>query len=324
MSIAHGAVTRPVAVTMRIAAFVLLGAVCLMRLPVDLLPKVSLPTVAVITTWPDVASEEIESEVTRPIEEAVSAATNLYEVDSSTTEGSSVIRVQFQWGTDIGQAAVDVLHLVERARQAFPTDPTLETPIVFRFDPTQLPILILSVSGERDSVKRRTLLENQVDPIIESANGVASAAVTGGEQRAVIVDVDPVRMLAHHTNLATVAKRIADENINLPAGIARQGQTEYVIRSLGWMVTPQEVAQIPLGTFNGQIVTLGQVADVRDSHPETRLYTRFNQQPCVGVIITKQSGANTVDTAQAVFDRLERVKRIYPNLEFGVAYNQAQ
>ena len=115
MSIAQFAVNRPVAVVMRIAALVLLGAVCLTRLPVDLLPKVSIPTVAVITTWPNVAPEQMEAQITRPIEEAVSAATNLYQVNSSTTEGTSSVRIQFQWGTDIGQAAVEVLQLVERA-----------------------------------------------------------------------------------------------------------------------------------------------------------------------------------------------------------------
>ena len=130
MSIAHFAVTRPVAVVMRIAALVVLGAVCFFRLPVDLLPNVTLPTVAITTQWPNVAPEEIEAQVTRPIERAVSSAPNMYQVSSSSVEGSSVVRVQFRWGADIGQAAVDVLQLVERARRQFPTDPTLQTPTV--------------------------------------------------------------------------------------------------------------------------------------------------------------------------------------------------
>src|SRR5207244_2615698 len=105
MNIARFSVTRPVAVTMRIAALVLLGAVCLTRLPIDLLPAVSFPTCAVVTTWPNVAPEEIEAQVTRPIEQAVSSAPNMYQVSSNTTEGSSTVRIQFRWGSDIGQAA---------------------------------------------------------------------------------------------------------------------------------------------------------------------------------------------------------------------------
>ncbi len=194
MSIADFAVKRPVAVIMRIAALVLLGIVCLGRLPVDLLPKVSLPTISVVTTWPNVAPEEIEAQVTRPIERAVSQVTGLYQVTSSSTQGVSQVRVQFQWGTDIGQAAVDVLQLVQRAKRSFPNDPTLEDPIVYKFDPSQMPILVFGISGMKDSVKLRTLMDNQVSPMIESADGVASATVTGGEERAVIVDVDPERL----------------------------------------------------------------------------------------------------------------------------------
>lgn len=323
MNIARLAVTRPVAVIMRIAALVLLGLVCLTRLPVDLLPKVTLPTVAVITSWPNVAPEEIESQVTRPVERAVSSVSNLYQVTSSSNEGSSVVRIQFQWGTDIGQAAVDVLQLVQRARRSFPSDPTLQDPIVFKADPTQLPILIFGVSGVKDPVKLRTLLDNQVSPMIESANGVASATVTGGQQRAIVVDVDPGRLRAHHMSLNDVMRRLTEENLNLPAGIAKESNTEYTIRSLGWFTSPQEIAATPMGVFNGQLVSLGDVADVKDSHSETRLYTRLNGQPSVGLIVTKQSGANTISTADSVFERVERAKKLYPELKFGLAYDQS-
>ena len=324
MNFAHFSVTRPVAVTMRIAALVLLGAICVTRLPIDLLPKVSLPTVAVNTSWPNVSPEEIEAQVTRPIEQAVSSVPNLYQVTSQTSEGVSVVRIQFQWGADIGQAAVDVLQLVERARQRFPTDPTLQAPIVFKYDPSTLPILIYGVRGENDPVKLRTILDNQVTPLLESADGVGSAVVTGGEQRAVVVDVDQEKLQAYHFSMNDVIKRIAQENQNVPAGIAKQGKTELTIRSLGWFKEPGEVGRIPIGVSNGQSIILNQVAEVRDEHPETRLITRLNGDPSVGIIITKQSAANTVTTAKNIRDKIEQIHNLYPNLEFKVAYDQAQ
>jgi HAE1 family hydrophobic/amphiphilic exporter-1 len=324
MNIPKFAVSHPVGVTMQIAALVLLGAVCLTRLPVDLLPKVSVPTISVVTQWPNVGPEEIEAQITRPVEEAVSSATNLYQVSSSTTEGTSSVRIQFQWGTDIGQASVEVLQLVQRATQKFPTDPTLQTPLVFKFDPSQLPILVFGISGENDPVKLRTLLDNQITPMLESANGVASAVATGGQQRAIIIDVDPHRLRAHGLSLADVMQRIEQENLNLPAGIAKQGDTEYTIRSLGWFLSTDEVSRIPVGSFNGRLVALGDVAAVRDSHAETRLYARLNGNPSAGIIVTKQSGANTVETAQEVFQKLDRVKKLYPNLKFGIAYDQSK
>ncbi|HLV81393.1 MAG TPA: efflux RND transporter permease subunit, partial [Chthonomonadaceae bacterium] len=324
MNFARFSVTRPVAVTMRILALVLLGAVCLTKLPIDLLPAVSLPTVAVVTTWPNVAPEEIEAQVTRPIEEAVSSAPNMYLVSSSTQEGSSVVRVQFRWGTDVGQGAIDVLQLVERAQRLFPSDPTLQTPTVFKYDPSQLPIQIFGVSGEPDPVKLYTLMNNEVAPIVESAEGVASAVISGGAQRAIMINVDPDRLRAYNLSLAKITTRLAQENVNLPAGIGKQGNTEYTIRTLGWFTSPQEIAQVPVGSYNGQIVKIGDVATVVDSHPETRLYTRLNGQPSVGLIITKQSGANTVSTAQAVLDKIAQVKKLYPNLKFNLAYDQAE
>lgn len=323
MKIAKLAVTRPVAVVMRIASLVLLGAVCFTKLPVDLLPKVSLPTIGVSTQWPNVAPEEIEAQVTRPIERAVSSVSGLYQVSSTTVEGSSSVRIQFQWGTDIGQAAVDVLQLVERAKRQFPTDPTLQDPTISKFDPNQMPILVYGISGEKDPVKLRTILDNQISPMIESADGVASATVSGGRQRNIIVDVDPIRLRAHHLSLNDVMKRLVAENINLPAGIAKQGETEYTIRSLGWFNSVADIAHVPVGVFNNQTISLSDVAQVRDAYPEPRVFTRLNGVPSAGLTITKQSAANTVSTAQAVFVALERVKKLYPNLKFGLSYDQS-
>ncbi len=324
MSIARFSVQRPVAVTMRIASLVLLGAICLSKLPIDLLPKVSIPTVAVITQWPNVAPEELETQITRPVEEAVSSAPNIDNVTSSTTTGISVVRVNFVWGTDIGQAAIDVLQLVERARTNFPTDPTLSTPVVFKYDPSTLPIRIYGVSGIDDPVKLRTVLDNQVTPLLESANGVASAVVSGGLKRAIIIDVNPDRLKAYHLTLDQVSRRIVQENIDLPAGIAKQGATEYTIRSLGYILEPSRFNAIPVGSYGGQLVSLGQVAQVRDANLEQRIYTRLNNDNAVGVIITKQSAANTVTTAHNVDNKIKQIQKIYPNLKFGLAYDQAQ
>lgn len=324
MNFAKFAVTRPVAVTMRIAALVLMGAVSFTRLPVDLLPEITIPTVAVNVSWPNVAPEEIETQIARPLERAVSSVPGLYEVSSSSQEGSASVRVQFQYGTDMGQAATDVLQQVQRARREFPNDPTLESPIVFKFDPSQLPIMIYGVSGENDPIKLRTLLDNQIAPLLESASGVSGVAVSGGEQKAIIVDVDPDRLRAHDLSLKDVSERIVEENLNVPAGIAQQSETEYTIRSFGLFSSPEEIRQIPVGIFNGQSVVLGQVATVRDAHEETRLFTRLNNEPSAGLIISKQDGANTVATSEAVTEKIHQAQKLYPDLKFRLAYDQSQ
>ncbi len=324
MNIAKFSVNKPVTVTMGIAALVLLGAICAMRLPVDLLPKVTLPSINVTTTWPNVAPEEIESQITRPVEQAVSAVPNLYTVSSSSVQGSSSVRIQFNWGTDMGQAAVDVLQLVERAKRRFPADDSIQTPIVQKFDPNQLPILNFGVSGEDDPVKMRTILDNQITPMLESCDGVASATASGGLQRAILVNIDPVKLAAHHLALNDVIKRIAAENINLPAGIAKQSDTEYTIRSLGWLVSLDALRQLPISSPGGQTITLEQLAEVRDQYQEQRTFVRLNGDPAGSISIAKQSDANTITTANAVFDRIEKIKELYPQMQFKVTYDQSK
>ncbi|HEY0073065.1 MAG TPA: efflux RND transporter permease subunit, partial [Abditibacteriaceae bacterium] len=324
MNFAKFAVTRPVAVTMRIAALVLMGAVSFTRLPVDLLPEITIPTVAVNVAWPNVAPEEIETQITRPLERAVSSVPGLYEVSSSSQEGSASVRVQFQYGTDMAEAAADVLQQVQRARREFPSDPTLESPVVFKFDPSQLPILIYGVSGEKDPIKLRTMLDNQIAPLIESANGVSGVAVSGGAEKAIMVEVDPERLRAHNLSLQDVSDRIVEENLNVPAGIAQQSQTEYTIRSFGLFRSVEEISQIPIGIYNGQSVMLGQVAKVRDASEERRLYTRLNGEPSAGLIVSKQNGANTVSTSEAVTEKIHQAQKLYPDLTFRLAYDQSQ
>ncbi|MEN6519734.1 MAG: efflux RND transporter permease subunit [Armatimonadota bacterium] len=324
MNIAKFAVSRPVAVIMQIAALVLLGIVCLMRLPVDLLPDVTMPTVSVTTQWPNVAPEEIEAQITRPIERAVSSAPGMNQVTSSSVTGTSQVRIQFRWGVDIGQAAVDVLQQVQRAQRSFPSDPTIQNPTVLKMDPNQMPIITYAVSGIDDPVKLRSLVDNQITPMLDSVDGVASATVSGGQQRGIIIDVDPYKLKAHHLSFSDISKRISQENANLPAGIAKESNTEYTIRSIGWFRSINEIGRIPLKSIDGDLVHLSDVASVRDSHSETRLFTRINERPSVGISITKQSGANTISTADAVFQRVKQIEKIYPNLKFGLANDQSQ
>lgn len=323
MSVAKFSVERPVAVTMRIASLVVLGAICLTKLPVDLLPKISIPTVGINTSFTNEAPQDMESIVTRPIEEAVSSAPNIYAISSSSTLGNSTVRVQFQWGTDIGQAAVDTLQLVEKATSAFPVNPNLTAPIVSKYDPSQLPIMIFGVTGMASPTKLRDVLDNQVTPLFESANGVASCIATGGLPREIIVDVDPARLQAYGIPLTQVESRIVAENIDLPSGIAKQGETEYTVRALGYFTSPLQAASIPLGYYNGYLVRLKDVAKVTDGSQEQRIFTRLNGKPCAGMLIIEQYGANTISTAQAVQDKLLLVKKLYPNLNFTLAYEQA-
>jgi len=323
MNVARFSVTRPVAVTMRIAALTLLGLVCLTRLPIDLLPKVDIPTVVVSTNWPNTSPEEMETQITRPIEQVVATIPGLYNVSSTSSLGQSSVRVQLNYGVDINQATVDVLQYVQRAVRSFPQDPNIQTPAIFKFDPSSLPILIYGVTGMKDQVKLRTLLDNEISPILESAGGIAQVTVAGGLQRSIIVDVNATKLQAYGIGLADVIKRLGDENISVPAGIAKDGDKEYTIRSVGYFKSIDDAGNMPIGSYNGRNVLLKDIANVRDAYQEQRIFTRLNGENAVSVSVTKQSDANTVEAAQAVEQKVKDIEQRYPGIKFAKAYDQS-
>ncbi|MBC8064075.1 MAG: efflux RND transporter permease subunit, partial [Chlorobia bacterium] len=323
MNIARFSVTRPVAVTMRIAALTLLGIVCLLRLPIDLLPKVDIPTVVVNTSWPNTSPEEIETQLTRPIEQAVSSVPGLYNVSSTSQLGQSSVRVQLDYGVNVDQAASDVLQFVQRAARSFPNDPNLQNPTVFKFDPSALPILIYGVSGIDDPIKLRTILDNEIAPIIEASGGIAQVNITGGQERSILVEVDPDKLEAYGVGLADIVRRLQAENISVPAGIAADGGKEYSIRSIGYFTSLADAKAMPIGSYQGRNLTLGEVADIRDASQEQRIFTKLNGEPSVAVSVTKQSGANTVDAVKNVEAKVKEIAKRYPELKFGKAYDQS-
>ena len=172
-------------------------------------------------------------------------------------------------------------------------------------------------------VRLKTLLTNEISPLLEAAGGVAQVTVTGGQDRAVIVDVDPVRLQAYGLALGDVTRRIAAENVSLPAGLAGNDVRETTIRSTGYFTSVAEAAKVPLGVYGGRIVTLGDVAQVRDAGQEQRVFTRIDGEKAVGISVSKQSEANTVQTSQNVEAKIREIGARYPDLKFTVAYGQA-
>ncbi|HSI74235.1 MAG TPA: efflux RND transporter permease subunit, partial [Fimbriimonas sp.] len=324
MNIARFSVTRPVAVTMRVAALVLLGLVCLMRLPIDLLPRVEIPTVAVNVNWPNTAPQEMETQIARPLEQAVSTVPGLKTVNSTASLGSAFVRVQFNYGVDIDAAAIDVMQAVQRAKRGFPNDPTLSEPTVFKFDPSTLPILMYGVATKQNLIKVRTQMINDISPIVESAGGVAQVNVGGGQDRAIMVNVNTNRLQALGLSIADVSSRIKEENIALPAGIVSESNVEYSIRSIGYFASLDELRKIPLKNVNGQLVTLDQVAEVNDASQDIRGYIRMNEEPALMLTVTKQAEANTVQTAANVKAAVENIQKRYPETKWRLIYDQSQ
>lgn len=324
MDIAEISVRRPVATWMRILIFMICGAIAFTQLAIELLPDISRPTLYVVTSWPGVSPEDLETQITRPVEDAVATVAGLVRLSSTTSEGNSRVVLEFAPDYDINQAALDVLQIVQRAQRRFPVDPQLQPPTVQRFDPNNLPVLVLGVSGVDDPVRLRTILENEVKPILESAEGVASADVNGGLERAIMIYFDPHRLLARSLTSQDLVRALSNENQNVPAGLVNQGNQQLLVRSYGWITSPSQLWNIPVGRSNQRLIPLREVARVVDGHEDPpSTIQRLNGEPAASLNIVKQSNANTIDTVQAVLEKLEEVKANHPELEFREVYNQS-
>ncbi|HXH06019.1 MAG TPA: efflux RND transporter permease subunit [Vicinamibacterales bacterium] len=307
MSIPRIAIGRPITMFMLSAVIVLLGAISLLRLPVDLMPDVTLPSITIRVGYPGVGPLEIEELIVRPIEQAVSAVAGVEQINSTASEGSGVVRLNFAWGTDLNEAADDVRSRLDRIRGRLPED--ADPPVIFKFDATQFPIMGIGVEGDFDRVTLREIAENDLAPRLERVPGVAAVTVDGGLRRQIRVELSKEKITALDLSVDRVVNILRTENQNIPLGEIDEGDTTYLVRSPGQFQSLDEIRDLVVMTHNGVPVYLRDIAEVRDGTEDFRSFTRINGRPGVRMRVTKQSGQNTVAIADAVRAEIERINR---------------
>lgn len=321
--IARFAVSRRIAVLMMACAILLLGIFAIPRLPIALLPSFSPPVIAVTVTYPNVAPEQMETLVTRPIENAVSRVPGIDNIESTSDEGSTRVRAQFHYGVNIDIAAVNVQNQVDRIRGQLPNDPTLQTPQINKFDPNALPILTAFVTDRRRSQRDlNDLFTNQLADEFSAVTGVGSVNVNASQTRAIMVEPDAGLLAGYGLTADEIVSRIKAENVNLPAGVAQIAQNEYQIQTAALYQNAQDIAGTIVTTRNGAPVFLRDVAKVTDSISEQRTFTRLNGQPALSFSVTPQADANVVATANGVYKKIDEIKKRYPSMQIGVVFDQ--
>lgn len=245
MSIAELAVKHRVTVAMAILVVVLLGAVAYGRIPLDLLPNFDFPVIGVLTTATGAAPEEIEALLTRPLEEIVGTVPNIKSIQSTSSEGMSMIIAQFNWGTDMDFAALELRERIDLVRSAFPDDVT--PPLVVKFDPSLLPVMTITLTGGANQVELRNLANDIVKQRLERVEGVASVAVIGGQEELIRVTVDPVKLAQHSISWSQLTLAMSTASLNLPGGRVSEDGKDYLIRSLGSVKSLQELADVVVG-----------------------------------------------------------------------------
>jgi HAE1 family hydrophobic/amphiphilic exporter-1 len=315
---------RPVSIIIFAAAAVVFGLVAFSQLATDLLPDINYPSLTVQTTFEGTAPIEVESLITRPVENAVGVVNNVVRVISSSRTDVSEVTLEFSWGTNMDLAALDVRERLDVLQ--LPAD--ADRPLLLRFDPSLDPILRLGLSGGSDLVRLRLVAEEQVKRALERIEGVAAVVVSGGLEEEIQVALDDRRLANLGLSADRVLSRLAQENINLTGGRLREGQTEFLVRTVNEFVRPEDMNALVIDSSQGAIVTLEDVARVFKGHKEREIITRINGQESVEVAIYKEGGTNTVTVSDAVtasLDNLrERLQKLDPSLQLTIVTDQAR
>ena len=329
MSLPRFATKRPVAIAMLFLAIVLLGAISLSRLPIDLLPDISYPRLVVYTSYPDVAPAEVERLVTERIEADAAAVPGVEQITSVSRKGVSLVTLRFAWGTDMDFALLNTRERMDDLRGLLPE--TASRPRLLRVDPESDPVMVLSVTGPTDLWETKELAEAVVRRRLEQLDGVARAAVTGGLDREIEVRVDPELLRAYGITPADVAQALASANVSAPGGTILQGRYRYPLRTVGEFRTVQEIPAVVVGRPSSArageagagLIRLRNIATVADGYAERQAMIRLDGEEAVGLLLFKESGANTVAVAEGVEEVIDQLRREYPAVRIDVASSQA-
>jgi len=313
MKLSEFSVKHPIFTVMIVLIVIILGVVSLSRLPVDLMPDITYPTLSIQTSYENASPEEIEELISRPIEAALSAVPGVESIYSSSSEGNSTVRVTFDWGTDLDDAANDIRDRLDRVIPRLPED--ADRPSLRKFDPANFPILILGASSDLDPVQMRRILDDQIKYRIERVPGVASVDIWGGLQREIHVNLYADKIKAIGLPLDYVLAKIRSENVDVPAGTIERGNLEVLIRIPGIYTDLEELRNTVVAVREGVPIQLKEIASVEDSWEKIRRIVRIDGQPGIRLSINKQSGKNTVDIARKVFSELERIKLDIPQIQ---------
>lgn len=318
------AVQRPVTFLMIAIIIIGFGLFGLSKLRLNLYPDVSFPTITIYTTYEGVAPEDIETLITRPLEEGVGSTSGVLRVRSLSSQGASVVKLYFDWGTDLYIAESDVRKKLDGVRRSVPQD--AEQPIIFTYDPNQEPVVVLTLtSNTRSARDLRTLSTQIVEQRLERTPGVASAETSGGLERQINVWIRNDALRAFNLDIGSVANRLRAENVQIPAGELTEGRIVYSLRTIGEFKDINQIRNTVIGSSDGNPIRLMDVAEVLDDVAQPIGNVRVNGDDGVVINIYKQSESNIVTTADEILTNLERIKLSLPqDVSINVLTNRAE
>lgn len=313
MKLPEFSVKRKVTTSMITMILVVVGLIAVTRLGLDLLPDLEYPTVSVVTTYQGASSEDIELTITKNIEQWVSSIKGVKKITSVSSEGASIVSVEFEWGTNLDFAAQDIRDQIGLYKRFLPENAS--DPLVVKFNLSQLPVIYYGVTanGQMSTYKLKQLIEDEVKPRLERLDGVASAQVFSSEEREIRVEVDKNALIAYNLSLNQVLMALAAENVNTPAGDVVERHEDLIVRTIGEFKSIDDINKVVVGlSQKGDPIYIKDIAEVKDTLKETRTLSRVQGEKGVFLIINKRSGANTATVGKAVKNELPKIQASLP------------
>ncbi len=310
MSIYKSAVNKPISTLMVFTAIIVMGFYAWINIPVDLYPEIDPPFLSVMTTYAGASAADIETNITKRLEDAFNSVDKLKEVTSVSSDNLSVITLEFAWGANLDEATNDVRDVLDRMNDFMPEG--ADRPIIFKFNTTMMPIVFFAVTASESYAGLDKILEEKIINPLNRLEGVGSVGMMGTPKRVVYVEIDPKRLDAYNMSLEQVGNVIGAENLNMPSGNIKMGEMDYQLRIQGEFSRSAELLNLVVGNFNGAPIFLHDVATVRDTLKDQSIEEKINGKTGLRMFVMKQSGANTVKVAKAVNKSLEELKKTLP------------
>ena len=334
---------KPVTTVMIFVGVMLFGIISLMKLPQELFPPITYPQLTVFTGYANAAPEEIETLLTKPVEEAVGTVSGLKSVRSISKEGISLVLAEFDWDQNMDFASLRMREKVDLIKARLPRDAS--EPLVVPFNPFELPIMTISVTGDRGPLKLRQLATDIIKEELEKIDGVASASVEGGLEREILIEINQGKLNSYGVSITDVADAITNSNLNYPAGTIKESFYEYLIRTLGEFENVKEIERVVIKSGADQeqqnlsfeekldqrdisprskLVAIKDIANVKDVFKERSSYSRYNGDENISISVQKQAQANTMQVINKIRDEFGRIEKILPDdVKLEVIYDQS-
>ena len=310
MNLPEFSVNKRVTVTMLTILTIIFGVITLSKMGLEMMPDMDYPVVSIVTIYPGASSEDIEETLTKPLESVLAGVKGIKSIKSQSSENQSVITVEFRWGTNLDFAAQDLRDAMDMISDQLPDD--ANRPMVMKMNMADMPVLVYGVVG-KDTYKTRKFIEDDVEQQLKHLDGVASVMIMGGKEAEKQIVVDKTKLERNNISIDDIVNILKAQNLNIPASHVVKRQSDFLIRTVGEFQNIKEIQNTPIGMSNtGNLIYIKDVATALDGYKEQRFHLRTNKKESVMMMVSKESGANTLSVGKSVKDEIAKIMEKYP------------